>query len=698
MRKLFAFILCFCLLLSPVLASGEAEGEASAETAAPASGEASGSASGEASGGASKEIVTLDGSSVTVDEEYFDGAVTENGVKDFTISAEGESIIGIAVSGDPAGDPITIENGRIELGHKGTAIKLTGGNTVIDNVVVWNNATEGVSASGDAVATLKNVVVYGAQDVETYRRASPFALGLAGSMRVTTAVGDSQITYEDSIVVSGSWAPLSTDAGASCTLTTRNVLAGLGELEVAQPGKEYTATREIGGVTYGFTLGDSAHYNSGYISYCDTGFHNYYYDSEFYATDYIFIIGSGPACATVVNDDCYSTRVGIMWHKNTGGVTELTGGSLYAEDTLFLMKAKSNVDPDGSHPVLVVDGTELSVGENNVLLQMMTSDDCGLDYEALQIPEVEDDFSQVQPLLGTQVQKTGTTGFPPTVTYIYEVDGEEVGVTADEIEAFEAENPSAEPVIVDYEPQEAASATFKNLSVEGDVYNAVWEHYQALDVTFDNASITGVISSAWANHVDADGVPVPGGTHILADSSLDCHLGFGRLKNTAAPAVNNPIYLTLENGAVWNVTGTSYLSKLELDRTCTVSGTVTVDGEAVDVSAGGAWEGEIVVEPAAGGEITWKDYQDWLLSILPDICPYPDVVGEIILATESWDDIDLNGMGPWGKIFGEDMFNTTPFDEFVANGGVGTFNSDYEDLPIEGAPDMSASFESGGAS
>ena len=687
MKKLLAIFLCLALLAAPAFASGEASGDAGGES------------SGEASGGASKEIVTLDGASVTVDEEYFEGTVTDNGVKDFSISAANESIVGISVSGDPSGEPITIENGRIELDHRGTAIKLAGGNTVIDNVVVWNNATEGVSASGDAVALLKNVVVYGAQDIETYRRASPFALGLAGSMRVTTAVGNSQVTFEDSLVVSGSWAPLSTDAGSGCTLTTRNVLAGLGDLEVAQEGKEYTATREIGGVNYGFTLGDSAHYNSGYISYCDTGFHNYYYDSEFYATDYIFIIGSGPACATVVNDDCYSTRVGIMWHKNTGGVTEIEGGSLYAENTLFLMKSKSAVDPDGSHPVLVVDGTELSVGENNVLLQMMTSDDCGLGYEALQIPEVEDDFSQVQPLLGTQVQKTGTTGFPPTVTYIYDVDGEEVGVTADEIEAFEAENPDAEPVIVDYVPQEDSVATFKNLSVEGDVYNAVWEHYQALDVTFDNAEITGVISSAWAKHVDADGNPVPGGTHILADSSLDCHLGFGRLKNEAAPAVNNPVELTLANGAVWNVTGTSYLAKLDLDRTCTVNGIVTVDGADVDVSAGGSWEGEILVTPAAGaeadGEVTWADFQDWLLSILPEICPYPDVVGEIIRDTNSWDEIDVNGMGPWGKIFGEDMFNTTTWPEFVENGGVGTYNADYEDLPIEGAPDMSASFESG---
>lgn len=575
MKKLFAWLLCLCLLITPVLASGEA------------------------SGGASKEAVAIDGTSVIVDEDYFEGNVTENGVRDFTIAAENEQVIGLSVSGDASGEPVVIENGRIELQQRGTGISLTGGSAVIDGVVVWNKATEGVSASGSAVATLKNVVVYGEQDVETYRRGSPFALGLAGSMRVTNAVGQSQVTYEDSLVVSGSWAPLSTDAGSGVTLTTRNVLAGVGWLEVAEDGKEYTATKEVNGVTYGFTLGDSANYNSGYVSYCDSGFHNYYYDSEFYGTDYVIILSSSVSSATMVNDKCYSDRIGIMWHKNQGGTVDITGGSLYADRCLFLMKGYSDLDTDGCFANLIVDGTDLSVGEENVLLQLMTSDDCGLNYEALQIPEVEDDFSRVERLLGTMVQKTYSEGFPPTTMYVFDVNGEEVGVSAAEYDVFVAENPTAEPVMVAYEPQRDSSAAFKNLSVEGDIYNAVWQAYQGLDVTFDAAEITGVISSAWANHVDADGNALPGGTVIEADSSLDCHLGVGRVKNTAAPAVNNPVYLTLANGAVWNVTGTSYLAKLTVD-SAVINGVVTVDGEAVDVSAGGSWVGDIVVSPAAG--------------------------------------------------------------------------------------------------
>ncbi len=87
----------------------------------------------------------------------------------------------------------------------------------------------------------------------------------------------------------------------------------------------------------------------------------------------------------------------------------------------------------------------------------------------------------------------------------------------------------------------------------------------------------------------------------------------------------------------------------------------------------------------AAKEVTWKDYQDWLISILPEVCPFPDAVGEIILATNSWDEIDM-ASGPWGKIFGEDAFACTDWATFSTNGGVGSYNADFVDLPAEDAP------------
>lgn len=574
-----AVVVCLCLSLGAFAASGEASGEVAA-------------------------AVDISSAGIRTDAEYFDGRVTGRGVSDFNITAENKNITGIYASAEPGANAVTISDGRIELAEAGTAISV-GESTdlTVDNVVIWNiGKADGISAAGDSTLLVKNSVIYGEQNPKTFRRASPFALGLAGSMRVTNAVGNSVVEYNDSVIVSGSWAPLSTDSGSEVQLTTHNVLAGIGWLEVAEEGKEYTATKTVEGVTYGFTLGDSANYNSGYVSYCDSGFHNFYYDSELYGTDYVIILSTSDSSAYMENNLCYSDRIGIMWHKNAGGLVEMTGGSMYAGQALFMMKCYSDLDTDGCYCDLIVDGTDLTVGEGGVLLQLMTSDDCGLNYEALQVPEVESDFSQVECLLGTMVQETYQEGFPPTTYYVYELaDGTTTGVTEADRESFLAANPDAEPVMVEYEPEQTPTALFRDVDVTGDVYNAVWQAYQAVDVTFDASSITGVISSAWANHVDAEGNVLPGGTVIEADSTLDAHMGMGRVKNTAAPAVNNPVYLTLENGAVWNVTGTSYLAKLTIDDTSAIEGAVmTVNGVETTIETG-SYEGEIVLTPANGG-------------------------------------------------------------------------------------------------
>ncbi|MCD8323010.1 MAG: hypothetical protein LUC89_09030 [Oscillospiraceae bacterium] len=76
-------------------------------------------ASGEASGEASA-AVSITGTDVAVDEEYFSGQATETIVSDFTITADNENVTGISVNGESADDTITIRNGRIELVESGT--------------------------------------------------------------------------------------------------------------------------------------------------------------------------------------------------------------------------------------------------------------------------------------------------------------------------------------------------------------------------------------------------------------------------------------------------------------------------------------------------------------------------------------------------------------------------------------------------
>lgn len=57
--------------------------------------------------------------------------------------------------------------------------------------------------------------------------------------------------------------------------------------------------------------------------------------------------------------------------------------------------------------------------------------------------------------------------------------------------------------------------------------------------------------------------------------------------------------LTMDGTSVWNVTGESNLMMLTAEAGAVIHGTVTVNGETVDVSAGGIWEGDILVRPAA---------------------------------------------------------------------------------------------------
>lgn len=96
-------------------------------------------------------------------------------------------------------------------------------------------------------------------------------------------------------------------------------------------------------------------------------------------------------------------------------------------------------------------------------------------------------------------------------------------------------------------------------------------------------------------------------------------------------------------------------------------------------------------------EVTWEDYQQWLVDNIAAISPFPEPVSAIVWETESWEEIEAGyDSGPWGKFFDEDCYNASTWEEFVAAGGVGTFNADFVDLPM--GPEDSAGDASGEAS
>lgn len=374
----------------------------------------------------------------------------------------------------------------------------------------------------------------------------PFALGLIGNCRATNVLDAGQVTYENCIVVADNWAPLSTDSGHPPTsLTVKNVLAGVGRLEEAQPGKTYTATKTVAGKTWGYTMG-----GSGYIAYGDGGVVDTFEDCQFYSPDYLLIC-TGVQPMTFKNVTGKAGRALAMWHQARGGQLFIEGGSYDIDKCAFQIKSGAYVHID-------MKDAALKLGDGGVLIQQLESDDAGgIVTRKYEVPMQEDDWSTVAP---------------------------------------------AQQEIPD------STAVFTNETLKGDIFNSVYGSKHGLSVTLKNTILTGVVSSSNANHLFADGTVAPGGTVFEQDNHWDAktaadykiidpkaYLYAGRLKNTPAPAVNNPVKLSLEDGSVWHVTGTSYLAGLAFSKDSKVCGTITVNGTEVD--APGSYVGEIVVTP-----------------------------------------------------------------------------------------------------
>ena len=530
---------------------------------------------------------------------------TLSGVTMTTVIDDFNGIIVGAEEFDP--EPLVIKdsvfclNGGGNSEGKGAGITAVGkSNVKLQNVEFWDHGTvTAVMASGEAKVEVADSVIYGARDFKK-GKLCPWVLGINGSNRLTNAIDRAKVYYHDSIVVAQSWAALSTDAGAGVRFVGENLFSGIGRLEPYNEAHaaNYTAVPQLNGKKYGFYLGNSAIGECGYINYADTGFHNTFRDVTFYSPDYIFILSTSDASIDVHGDSTlWSGRFGVLMHKNKGGTVLLEGGKVHAERALFLIKGWSETDSDGCWPNCIVDGAEVTLGENGVLYQLMTSDDVGLTPggdSVFTVPEIEQDLGKAPKLPETYKTQKMEQGFPPHVKFPwYVVDGKEV-LVRDNVEQFLAANPTAEPLIVDAPYRQTPAAfTLKDTSVTGDIFNGVYARIQVLDVTLDNASLTGAISSAYTYHVDENNVRCAPGTTYRKSGKEDEHLGIGRVGNTPAPAINNPVHLTLKNGAVWTPAKESYLEKLTIEEGSSVMGKITLDGR--EVSGVGTYAGNVVV-------------------------------------------------------------------------------------------------------
>lgn len=98
---------------------------------------------------------------------------------------------------------------------------------------------------------------------------------------------------------------------------------------------------------------------------------------------------------------------------------------------------------------------------------------------------------------------------------------------------------------------------------------------------------------------------------------------------------------------------------------------------------------------SSSDEITFDDYKAWLAEAFVSRSPDPEGIQATLDALTSWEDIDLDTQ-PWDMFFSESGYNASTWDEYVAAGGVGTFNEDVEVPTDSGVSSGEASGEASG--
>lgn len=478
-----------------------------------------------------------------------DGSYDEKKADGVTVHADGAHFNGILIDN---GTEYEITNAKFySYGDGGDDLSGWGASIMADNkskLAISNSYIEtagaircGLYVDNTSIADVKDTVIYTKETLDTYdefanlvpamMKRVPFALGMEGTVRSLNVMADGQGIFKDSIIVSTGWGAISCDSGTAYDicgtycLECDNVLSGIGTLEVAQEGKEYTAVKEVNGVTYGFRV-----CGSGYVTYADSGVHNLYRNVAFYSPDYIQIMGSGRSGSTYEDSYLYAEHNAFMTQQSAGGTYELINTTVDTVDALLQIKSGaantgfSNIILD--HSTVNFSGASTR-SKDGILVELVESDDAGN---------------------------------PGITTYTINDHAEEAAATSSSVAD--------------------CNATLKNGEYKGDIYNCIYNYRQVLNVEVADATLTGAVSSTTAIHVDLEGNVVPNGTVLNAfmgskeydhvnynaekgGQNGDC-LIIGRFRHTAAPMLNNPINLTLKN-AKWQVTSNGYLNSLTVD-------------------------------------------------------------------------------------------------------------------------------------
>ena len=490
------------------------------------------------------------------------GSVTGEKTEGVYIGNEAESFNGILVTGNTYYE---INDSQIDLEGFGANDFLGVGAAVaaIDQAKVTINRCSfhvngvtrcAVHAGGDSVVTVNDSRIEGNSADSDWLGSFSWAVGFRGTNRLNQLTDNAKVYYNRCQCRSNGWGVLSIDGsddGVEMIVTDS-------ELELYGPRSE------------------------GYGAFCIGENHVRFDHTKVKVNGYpLLLMGmEGLGRAEVVNgSELTGRRFGVLVINDDNSVLELRDSAIRTRKSALCIK--------GSATQIIADHMVMEP-ENGVLIQLMDDDQTGMPYADFKIPMgVKDeympgrDLSTVSPTEDVNIELSNSVLSGDIYNSTTNIRATQYSTMGD-MGRFHDELVGILPMFdPDLPPMPSPVAQRHN----GDDLMGP----KNLGLTLRNVQITGVISAALQSYR-------PGLNRITELNREE----LSNVTQTAAPAVNNGVVLSLDKESVWTVTGTSYLTALVLEEGAKVvpadghTLTMLVDGKETPI-APGTYRGHITM-------------------------------------------------------------------------------------------------------
>ena len=433
------------------------------------------------------------------------------------------------------------------------AVNHASGEMTIDGETIFAMDGSAIQNSGNTDLVVRNSYVEGDTTASTEPLAgNPGNLLVAGNIRTTLAIGHAQAYYVNSTVVSRNWAALSTDAA---------------EPALAEGEKELSL------YAYG-TLAKTT--DGGYGAYSDLFCNLFSYGSRIQSAEIGIISGTygRVTVGTIGDGEADPAMAAHLTAADMAARPDKELGSIISGGRNAIMIHSVNLPPywayEGySQTELPLYATEVTVTGSTLATDL--SLDKHVQYDAQKQAYIDHTAGSV-----ILIKSTNTDIRLDHSRLVADANG--TGAIIHSVYNNDTMFMNAVPDGMNY-PGIRITMTDMD-AVSGDV---IHEDYQRdLYLTLDGSTLTGAIRSYdcghWNQVAQAEGF-----TNYALDASYETAHG---------------AHLTVQNGAVWVVTGESNLLSFTVDASSLVVGTMTVNGVETPILPG-AYEGDIVLTPLA---------------------------------------------------------------------------------------------------